>query len=88
VLVSFYLLVGLLRLGTALTGYFIAVLGVKTSSSHKSILTGAPTHANQYMRCSCGGRLESLDRFDWVSEAERADADVRDEEEPTGHASV
>jgi len=47
-----------------------------------------PSHANQYMRCSCGGRLEPLDRFDWVSEAERADADIRDQEEPSGHASV
>jgi len=47
-----------------------------------------PSHANQYMRCSCGGRLESLDHFDWVSEADRADADVRDQEEPSGHASV
>src|SRR5215471_14703872 len=46
-----------------------------------------PSHANQYMRCSCGGRLEPLNRFDWVSEAERADADVRDQEEPSGHAS-
>ena len=43
---------------------------------------------HRYMRCSCGGRLESLDHFDWVSEADRADADVRDQEEPSGHASV
>jgi hypothetical protein len=29
-----------------------------------------PGHANQRMRCSCGGRLEPFGYFDWVAEAE------------------
>jgi hypothetical protein len=35
-----------------------------------------PRRSNENLRCRCGGSLEELDHFDWVSEAE-AD-DVRD----------
>lgn len=31
-----------------------------------------PSHFNPEMRCPCGGRLESLDYFDWIPESEIA----------------
>src|SRR5262245_46949450 len=75
-----------LSAATLITGLllFVCVFSVSVYQQRRGALFGdsvflcreckEPNSANEKMRCACGGSLEPLEYFDWVSESETAGA--------------